>query len=91
MSYNILPYSYKEAQILGVEIVPSKNKKKKIDVYKNGKKVASIGAIGYGDYPHYLKVDKDLAKKKRTAYHLRHYKDIQKVNSPGWYAAKILW
>jgi hypothetical protein len=32
----------------------SKNKKKKIDVFKNDKKVASIGAIGYYDYPSYV-------------------------------------
>lgn len=91
MSYNILPYSYKQAQLLGVEIKRSTNKKKKIDVYKNGKKIASIGAIGYNDYPHYLKVDKEIAQEKRAAYYQRHYKDIQKKDSPGYYAAKILW
>ena len=36
--YHITDYTYKQAKKLGVEIKPSKNKKRKIDVLKNGKK-----------------------------------------------------
>ena len=41
--YNISNYSYLQAKKLGVQIKNSSNKHKKIDVYKNDKKVASIG------------------------------------------------
>ena len=53
--YQITDYSYRQAKILGVEIKPSTNKTKKIDVFKNGEKIASIGAIGYKDYPTFIK------------------------------------
>ena len=43
---------------LGVEIKPSTNILKKIDVFKNGKKVATIGARGMNDYPTYLEKEK---------------------------------
>ena len=49
MSYKILPYSFKQADKLDVEIKPSA--KEKNDVFKNGQKIASIGAIGYNDKP----------------------------------------
>ena len=43
--YTITNYSRKKAQELGVDIKPSTNKTKKLDVFKNGIKVASIGSI----------------------------------------------
>lgn len=89
--YKITDYSKKQAAKLGVEIKPSLNKKKKIDVYKNGLKVASIGALGYGDYPTYLKVDKKLAEEKRKGYKARHFKDRNVKGSAGFFADKILW
>jgi hypothetical protein len=89
--YNISDYSYKQAKKLGVNIKPSSNSKKKIDVYKDGLKIASIGAIGYKDYPTYLKEDKDLAMIKRKNYKKRHEKDRHVKGSNGYYADKILW
>jgi hypothetical protein len=96
MSYKIHDYSYNQAKKIGVEIKPSKRKAKKIDVYKNGKKVASIGAIGYKDYPTYQAaekkglVPKGTAKKKQKAYKARHiYRKLK--NTPAYYADKILW
>ena len=56
MVYKIKDYSYQQAVKLGVEIKPSTNPKKKIDVYKNSKKIVSIGAMGYNDYPTYLEM-----------------------------------
>ena len=44
--YRIKKLQYKKAKALGVEIKPSTKKGKKIDVFKDGKKVASIGAKG---------------------------------------------
>lgn len=90
--YEITSYSQQQAKKLGVIIKPSSNKKKKIDVFKDGKKIASIGAIGYGDYPTFIKTEgKDYADKRRQAYKKRHEKDRHKIGSPGYYADQILW
>ena len=41
-NYKISDYSKQKARELNVTIKPSKNKKKKIDVYKNGEVIAFI-------------------------------------------------
>ena len=89
--YKIKKYSKDQANKLGVEIKPSTNPKKKIDVYKDNKKIASIGSIYYKDYPTYLIEDKKLAEERRRLYRIRHKKDLNKPNSNGFYANKILW
>jgi hypothetical protein len=90
--YEITDYSYKQAKRLGVEIKPSTNKKKKIDVFKDAKRIASIGAIGYGDYSTFIKTDgKDYADKRRVLYKLRHKKDKDIIGSNGYFASEILW
>jgi hypothetical protein len=89
--YLIQPYSYQQAERLGVFIRPSENPKKKIDVFKNKKKVASIGDPNYQDYPNYLKKDKALAEDRRRLYHIRHKGNSDKVGSPGYYSSRILW
>jgi hypothetical protein len=97
MAYKILPYSFRKAKELGVVIKPSTNLLKKIDVFKNGKKIASIGARGMNDYPTYLEkekkgyYEKGYAYKRRKLYKERHEKDRYKVGSNGYYADKILW
>jgi len=91
MSYKILPYSFQQAKKLGVEIKPSTVKGKKIDVYKKGDKVASIGAKGYKDYAQYMKIDPKLASERRKNYKARHEADRTKVGTPGFYADRILW
>jgi hypothetical protein len=88
--YKITAYSYKQAKKLGVTIKNSTNPKKKIDVFKNGKKVCSVGGIGYNDYPTYiLKRGKIFANTRRKLYKIRHKKD--KDSGCGYYADKILW
>jgi len=57
MAYRIKPIQRKKARALGVEIKPSTNPKKKLDVFKGGKKVASIGGKGYKDYATYLEME----------------------------------
>jgi len=52
--YNIKPYSFKQAKKLGVEIKPSDDKNKKIDIIKNNKKLLNIGDKNYSDYPTYI-------------------------------------
>ena len=89
--YKIKRYSYIRAAELGVTIKPSRTAGKKIDVCKNKIKVASIGQIGYLDFPTYAqKYGLAIANNRRRLYHLRHsyYKPR---GSNGYYAAKILW
>jgi len=90
--YQINDYSFKQAKKLGVEIKPSKNKNKKIDVFKGGEKISSIGATGYGDYSTYVKTKgKAYADKRRELYKIRHAKDLAVKGSNGWFSNKILW
>ena len=63
--YKIKQYSKDKAKQLGVQIKPSTNSKKKLDVFKEGIKVASIGDIKYKDYPTYLQENKQLAEERR--------------------------
>lgn len=85
MVYTIANYSKQQAKKLGVELKLSSNPKKKIDVFKNGKKIASIGAIGYSDYA----TSKD--KERRRLYRLRHKGEDKVIGSNGYYAWKLLW
>ena len=92
MSYTITNYTRKQAKKLGVIVKRATNKKKKLDVFKNGKKIASVGAIGYLDYPSYIKSKgKEFANKRRVAYKKRHqkYRNIKGTNS--YFADKLLW
>ena len=90
MSYKITNYSYNQAKKNNVEIKPSSNKNKKIDVFKDNKKIASIGALGYNDYPTYIeKKGLEYANIRRKLYKLRHKKDLNSKN--GKWANKILW
>jgi hypothetical protein len=96
MAYQIKKYTHDKAKRLGLTVKPSRVSGKKIDVYKNGKKVASVGAIGYKDYPTYLelekkgKVEKGTANMKRRAYKKRHiYRHKRGTNA--WYADQLLW
>ena len=71
--YNITQYTFDRAKELGVVVKPSTLKGKKIDVYEDNKKIASIGAIDYKDYPTYLKEKgKEYAEERQRLYHIRH-------------------
>lgn len=101
MSYRIKTYTKNQARKLGVIVKKSTNKKKKIDVFKkqkdkNGKmilkKIASVGAIGYNDYPTFIQTKgKSYADKRRKLYKIRHnkYRNIKGTNS--YWADKLLW
>lgn len=92
MSYTILEYTKKKARELNVTVKPSSKKNKKIDVFKNDKKIASIGDINYLDYPNYIKRNGiEYANRRRDLYRQRHKKDLNVVGSPGWFANKLLW
>lgn len=88
MTYTITDYTKKRAKEIGVDIAPSRNPKKKLDVFKDGELIASIGANGMKDYPTYiLEKGKAYADKRRSLYYQRHQKD-----SLGEYLALwLLW
>jgi hypothetical protein len=85
MVYTITNYSKQQAKKLDVQIQLSSNPKKKIDVFKKGIKIASIGATGYSDYA----TSKD--KERRRLYRLRHKGEDKVINSNGYFAWKLLW
>ena len=91
MVYKITNYSYKKAEENNLNIVPSKKKNKKIDVYKNGEYIASIGDVRYNDYPTYiLNNGKKYADERRKLYYKRHNLYSSKY-SPNNLAKLILW
>lgn len=74
--YEITNYTRQQAKKMGVVVRPSTRKDKKIDVYQGDKRIASIGAIGYGDYPTFMKEKgKAYAEERRKLYHKRHTKN----------------
>jgi len=91
--YTILPYSFRQAKRLGVVIQPSHYKKYKIDVFtKEGEYIASIGASGFSDYPHYIQErGQEYADNRRRLYKIRHQKDRSKIGSRGWFSDNIFW
>jgi len=95
--YRIKTGQREAARRLGVVIRPSTVKNKKLDVYKNGIKVASIGLVGYGDYWTYLQDEtyhraaKGTAAERRRLYKIRHANECAAKGSVGYYACKILW
>lgn len=78
------------AKKLGVQIRPSNRVGKKIAVFKNGKKIADVGAKGYNDYHAYRRINRAIADDKRKLYFARHRADI-KFPNPGYYAWWLLW
>lgn len=90
MKYTITKYTLQKARQLGVLIAPSTNPSKKLDVFnKNGLKLCSCGASGYGDYPTYLQTrGKEYADERRRLYRLRHNNDTR---ISGFYAMNLLW
>jgi hypothetical protein len=91
MSYKIKNRQLMNAKKLGVKIKPSNLKTKKLDVFKNGKKIASIGSLPYTDYSTMLLKNKTQADKRKKAYKSRHEKNRKVLGSTGYYADKILW
>ena len=97
MAYKISTYTINQAKRLGVNVRPSRTKGKKIDVIKDGRKIASVGALGYADYPTYMAMErngiipKGTAAIRRKAYKSRHSKDRKVKGSKGFYADQLLW
>ena len=92
MPYKITKYTYRQAKKIGVSVKPSKNKTKKIDVFKKDRKIATVGAYGMNDFPTYMiKRGVKYAKTRRRLYKIRHEKDRKTKWTNGWFADKLLW
>lgn len=86
--YVITPYTKEKAKQAGLTVQPSTRKGKKLDVFKDGKYLDSIGALGYSDYSSYLeKEGKAYADERRRLYHLRHTKNTLGEQLAKW----LLW
>jgi hypothetical protein len=90
--YKITEWSKVKAKQLGVTIKISTLNNKKLDVYKDNKKIASIGDVRYGDYPTFvLTKGKEYADKRRALYKKRFEKTRNIIGTPSYYASNILW
>jgi hypothetical protein len=100
-NYIIKQYSYNRIKELNTKIGKdwysikvSKNKKKKIDVFKQDKLIAQIGDSGSNDYPTYMLIKgKKYADERRRLYYLRHTNpDIKDGNiTNSWFSKYIIW
>ena len=92
MKYRITNYTRKMANKIGVVVKPSSDPLKKIDVYRNSRKIASVGAAGMNDFPTYIRTRGMVyAKTRRRLYKMRHERDRHRKWSNGWLADKLLW
>ena len=93
MPYTITAYTRRRAKQLGVTVVPSKTKGKKIDVFDvKGRKLASVGAYGMNDFPTYIqKKGLAYAKSRRRLYRIRHHKENSRKGTASFFAKKLLW
>ena len=86
--YEISKGSFKIAKQYGLQIQPSTKKNKKIDVYKQGEYVASIGDSRFKDFHIYLKEQGEAyANERARLYYGRH----QKVSMKEQLAKLLLW
>ena len=92
MTYSITDYTKNKAKLIGVTVKTSAKSDKKIDVFKHNKKIASVGAIGYNDFPTYMKTKgQEYATRRQKLYKIRHENDRLKKWSNGWLADQLLW
>ena len=75
----------RKAKAIGVTVKPSARKHKKLDVYKDGQKVASIGDIRYEDF------NTHNDPMRRANYKARHSQYRHRKGTASYYADKILW
>lgn len=87
--YVITSHTKNRAKQAGLEVKPSMNPTKKLDVYKDRELVASIGDKSYSDYGTYLKEEgKEVANERRRLYHIRHKNN---TGLEGLLAKLLLW
>lgn len=87
--YEISDKQYEIAKELGIEIIVSENPRKKIDVYKNGDYICSVGAINFKALKELILLHgRDEAYRKRNLYLSRHKSacDMKTI-----YEIRLLW
>ena len=78
--YEISKQTYKIAKQYGLDIYPSEKTHKKIDVFKDGKYLCSIGDNRYKDFHIYLKENgKAYAEERARLFYMRHKQDTLKI------------
>ena len=100
--YEIKEYTHKRLKKLNdllqtnkITIKPSNTKNKKIDIFINNKKVASVGAIGMKDFPTHIKErGLEFANKRQKAFNNR-FKRIPNIKNGKitnmFYSRYFLW
>ena len=79
--YEISKQTYRIAKHYGLDIYPSKKLNKKLDVFKDGKYLCSIGDSRYKDFHIYLKENgKAFAEERARLFYMRHKKGTLKEN-----------
>ena len=90
--YQIQPHTLQKAKSLGVVVKPSTQQGKKIDIFRDKVKIASVGATGYSDYATYMQTHgKEYADKRRLLYKKRHERFRHIPDTPAYFADKLLW
>ena len=87
--YVIQPYTKAKAKTMGLTVRPSKRQYKKLDVFRDGNLLASVGDVRYADFPTYWATKgKSYAEIRRDQYLKRHKKD---TGVAGVLARELLW
>lgn len=89
MPYEISDKQYEIAEQLGIDICVSENPRKKIDVYKKGQFLFSIGAVNFKSLSELIEMyGRDEAYRKRNLYLSRHKSqcDLKSI-----YEIRLLW
>ncbi len=73
------------ARKIGVTVKPSTRKGKKIDVFRNQKKLASIGDASMADFT------KHRDEQRRKNFKSRFQKQRTKVGTPAYFSDRLLW
>lgn len=84
MTYTVTQEIKRRAKALGVEVRPSRNPKKKLDVYDKDDNsfIASIGQAGANDYHLWLKEKgQAYANERRRLYHIRHKGEAPRIKN----------
>lgn len=87
--YEITDEQLDMASDLGVEICPSKNKRKLLDIYKGGVLVCSVGAINFKYYREVLQEDGVWCANQKKEKILSRYKNSCKLEV--LYMIRLLW
>lgn len=92
-SFIIKPIHLRNAERLGVNIKPSYNRKKKLDIYDfHNQYICSIGDINFADYESYIRTHgRDYANFRKRMFETRHNKTRHILGTPAYYSWQILW